>query len=493
MTCNALWFRLLRWQIVMFAVCLSTLAAVAFAAPPTPAEALLERAEKAMGTEQLKAVQFIAQGTGYAIGQSFDPGKPWPRMKYPAYALLADFEHAALREEIVRERTDVTGGPHGTGEQRLTQFLRDQSAWNMLGPIPVPAPWTVTERISTLWSTPHGALKAARRHSATLKLQGVRTLAFTQAGQFQSVVQLATNFQVQEVRTTVPHPVLGDTLVVTRYSNYSTFEGLPHPGRIVQTWGGYPALDLSIEQVQVNPPFEITIPDRARNAPERVQPELLAPGVWLLAGASHHSVAIAMKDHVLLVDSPVSDARAIAITETMAKLTPDKKIAYVINTHPHFDTLGGLRGMVAQGAQLMAAESSRATLARALGGSHRIAPDSLSQASAQLRTLPGITGISGKSVLSDGERKVEIYPIQGSLHARGMLMVYLPAEKLLIQSDAYTPGPPFSAPPSVPQAAHTNLLANMERLKLQVERIVPLRGRVVPVADLYLAVGRAAP
>ena len=482
MTCKAIWFRLLRWQIVMFAVCLSTLAAVAFAAPPTPAEALLERAEKAMGTEQLKAVQFIAQGTGYAIGQSFEPGKPWPRMKYPAYALLADFEHAALREEIVRERTDVTGGPPGTGEQRLTQFLRDQSAWNMLGPIPVPAPWAVTERISTLWSTPHGALKAARRHSATLKLQGVRTLAFTQAGQFQSVVQLATNFQVQEVRTTVPHPVLGDTLVVTRYSNYSTFEGLPHPSRIVQTWGGYPALDLSIEQVQINPPFEITIPDRARNAPERVQPEELAPGVWLLAGASHHSVAISMKDHVLLVDSPVSDARAIAITEAMAKLTPNKKITYVINTHPHFDTLGGLRGMVAQGAQPIAAESSRGFLTRILAGSHRIATTPL-----------GITGISAKKVLTDGLRLVEIHPLQGSLHAKGMLMVYLPAEKLLIQTDAYTPGPPFSAPPSVPQALHSNLLENIERLQLQVERIVPLRGRVVPLADLYRAVGRTAP
>jgi glyoxylase-like metal-dependent hydrolase (beta-lactamase superfamily II) len=204
-------------------------------------------------------------------------------------------------------------------------------------------------------------------------------------------------------------------------------------------------------------------------------------------------VAIAMKDHVLLVDSPISDARARAIADTLTQQVPDKKIAYVITTHPHFDTLGGLRGMAARGADIIAAESSRALLARMLASKHRIAPDALSQADANPGATTRITGVTEKSVLSDGERQVEIYPLQGALHAKGMLMVYLPAEKLLIQSDAYTPGPPFSTPPSVPQAAHINLLANIERLQLQVDRIVPLRGRVVPLADLYRAVGRVAP
>ena len=69
-------------------------------------------------------------------------------------------------------------------------------------------------------------------------------------------------------------------------------------------------------------------------------------------------------------------------------------------------------------------------------------------------------------------------------------MVYLPQEKLLVQVDAYTPGPPFSAPPTTPQPAHQNLMAHIERLKLDVERIVPLRGRVVPIAELLRAVGR---
>jgi hypothetical protein len=35
-----------------------------------------------------------------------------------------------------------------------------------------------------------------------------------------------------------------------------------------------------------------------------------------------------------------------------------------------------------------------------------------------------------------------------------------------------------------------NLVQNMERLNLQVERIQPLHGRVVPVSELYAQIGR---
>ena len=45
----------------------------------------------------------------------------------------------------------------------------------------------------------------------------------------------------------------------------------------------------------------------------------------------------------------------------------------------------------------------------------------------------------------------------------------------------------------MPNANHVSLVANIERLKLPVERILPLHGRMVPLAELYTAVGRPAP
>ena len=50
--------------------------------------------------------------------------------------------------------------------------------------------------------------------------------------------------------------------------------------------------------------------------------------------------------------------------------------------------------------------------------------------------------------------------------------------------------PPEPAPPPVPNANHVNLVQNIERLGLDVDRILPLHSRVVPMSELLAAVGR---
>ncbi|HYT85214.1 MAG TPA: hypothetical protein VEK81_02155, partial [Burkholderiales bacterium] len=78
-------------------------------------------------------------------------------------------------------------------------------------------------------------------------------------------------------------------------------------------------------------------------------------------------------------------------------------------------------------------------------------------------------------------------------HNAGFLMAYLPKEKLLIEADAFTPGPPNSPPPAQANPNHLSLVANLGRLKLPVDKILPLHGRVAPLADLYAAVKAPMP
>ena len=59
-----------------------------------------------------------------------------------------------------------------------------------------------------------------------------------------------------------------------------------------------------------------------------------------------------------------------------------------------------------------------------------------------------------------------------------MLMAYLPAERLLIEVDAFSPGGTYH-----PYAA--NLLGHVERLKRRVDRIVPLHGTIAPMAHWW--------
>ena len=244
-----------------------------------------------------------------------------------------------------------------------------------------------------------------------------------------------------------------------------------------------------MKEVQPNAPADIALPDVVRNATERVTTEKVADGVWFVAGASHNSVAIVMKDHIVLVETPLGDFRMGPVFEQVKKLAPGKPIRYVVNSHNHFDHSGGLRTAVAEGATIITHARSKSYFERAFANPNKLNPDRLAKSGkkAKFRT------VNEKLVLSDGTRSVELHHLHGSKHVDTFLMAYLPKEKLLIEADAFTPGPPKAPPPAQPNHNHVNLVENLERLKLSVDRILPLHGRIVPLAELYATAGKAMP
>jgi len=86
-----------------------------------------------------------------------------------------------------------------------------------------------------------------------------------------------------------------------------------------------------------------------------------------------------------------------------------------------------------------------------------------------------------------------VHRIAGGPHSDSFVMVYLPKERLLIEADAYTPAAPDTPPPAMANANNVNLVDNIERLKLSIDRILPLHGRVVPVSELYTFTQRQMP
>ena len=74
-------------------------------------------------------------------------------------------------------------------------------------------------------------------------------------------------------------------------------------------------------------------------------------------------------------------------------------------------------------------------------------------------------------------------------HAATMLLGYLPQEKVLVEADVYTPAP-AGAPAGAVVRESVNLYENIERLKLDVQQITPLHGRLVTIADLRQAIGK---
>jgi glyoxylase-like metal-dependent hydrolase (beta-lactamase superfamily II) len=256
--------------------------------------------------------------------------------------------------------------------------------------------------------------------------------------------------------------------------------------RIRQDQAGYPVLDLAVQDVQPNAGGDVVVPDAVRNFAERVSADKVAEGVWFLAGGSHNSVLVEARDHLILVEAPLYDGRALAVIAKAKELVPGKPIRHVVNSHHHFDHAGGLRAAAAEGATLVTSAMAKPYFERLFAQPNRVAPDALARSGRAV----SIVGVDGKLMLGDADRAVEVHEMQGSIHSLGFLMVWLPKERLLIQADAYTPGPAGAPPPPVPNANNVNLVANIERLKLDVDRILPLHSRVVPVAELYAAIGR---
>jgi len=481
------------------------LALASLAIPPARAQdvgATIKAAEYALGMirgprriDAINTLEYWGAGYSYAFGQSYRPGGPWPAFQVTYHASLS-YAVPAMRVDITRSNPDGLvqggGGLPLAAPQRQIQVVSGEFAWNeptpgaglIAGTTATPAPGSAGDRLLQLWTTPFGVLKAAERAGASAKvsLEGSATvISFPLAGTPVKVT-LNANKQVERVETRAENPVLGDTITETTYTDYKDLGEIASdvlfPSRIVQKQGGFPVLELTITKTDPNNPYLVfPVPEMVEKAPQRPAPVKveslkIADGVWYLTGGTHHSVAVEFKDYIALVECPQNDERALAVIDTVKKTIPKKPVRYVINTHHHFDHAGGLRACAAQGATLITEAENQPYYEKIW------APEK-----------PAIEAVTGKRVLTDGTRTLELHHLQGSNHAAAMLVGYLPKEKVLIEADVYNPAA-ADAPSGPVVKESVNLYDNIKRLKLDVRRIAPLHGRLVTIDDLQRAIGQ---
>jgi glyoxylase-like metal-dependent hydrolase (beta-lactamase superfamily II) len=172
--------------------------------------------------------------------------------------------------------------------------------------------------------------------------------------------------------------------------------------------------------------------------------------------------------------------------EKVQEIIPNKPIKYVINSHVHFDHTGGIRTFVDAGAIIVSPDIDKPYLEKAWAALHTLNPDRLEKS----RKAAKFETYANDFTLADGSRKIEIHKILRNGHSDDLQLIYLPAEKVLIEADAYTPAAPNTPTPSTPNPYTVNLYENIQRLKLDVAQIAALHGPgVVTLADLRTAPG----
>jgi glyoxylase-like metal-dependent hydrolase (beta-lactamase superfamily II) len=456
---------------------------------------VINSATKALGCESLKTIEYSGSGYDFAIGQAPSPGAPWPKFNDKTYTRVINFETPASR--MSRIRTQFENPPRGGGQQPI---VGEQQQNQLIAP---GTPQAAGLPDDLAMSLPYGFLRvAAASRDATVKTQSINgkkyTLITFSAGNKAPMTGYFNEQNILErVSTKIDNNVLGDMVNETVFTDYKNFSGLKFPTHIVQSQGGFPVLDLSITDVKPNAPADIENPQAkgkgtgATPAPPAITSEKLGDGMYLILGG-YAAIAADFTDYIVIVEGPQNDQRAEQIITEAKRLIPNKPIRYVVNTHAHFDHAGGLRAFVAEGATVITYQTNKPYYEKVWANPHSITPDKL----AQNPKKPKFETMGEKKVLTDGTHVIELYHMTNFLHNDGMIIAYLPKEKILLEADAFNPpAQPITQTPTIISPYNQALKANIDRLKLDVTRIIPVHypadNRIITMTEFMKAIGNS--
>jgi glyoxylase-like metal-dependent hydrolase (beta-lactamase superfamily II) len=455
--------------LILFSLCAVTSA-------PKDAKSVVDDVSRAIGAAGLNTIQYSGSGVYSQFGQSYLPNGPYPRF-YVKYSRVVDFGKNISREEMVRSQFE--NPPRGGGGQPLYRDARGVTLSTEN------SPWGG----GAVALTPQGWVKAAMASNPTMKATKTKgkqltVISFTVRDKYKVNGYVDSQNLLEKVETWMPNPILGDTLIETDYSDYKDFGGVKFPMKISQKDGVFPVLDLTVSDVQPNAPANIDAPRPVQMA-THVESQKIADGVWYLAGTPDpNSMAVEFKDYVVIIESSVTEARALANMEEVKRLVPGKPIRYHINTHHHSDHAAGLRAFVVEGSIILTHEMNKPFYEKVvLKNPHTLEPDRFSQNPKPAKFI----WVKDKYVLTDGDRSLEVYTVPGAGHTANLLMSYLPKEKILFITDIFNQfgePRPNDPPPGIVTPYYAALGDNLKRLNLDVQQIAPSHGKGVVSADL---------
>jgi glyoxylase-like metal-dependent hydrolase (beta-lactamase superfamily II) len=498
-------------------------------------EPLLEAVAETIGEADLRCITFGGEGYNGAVGQTFENAVniDWPRPDgLHNYSRTIDWDSETSIETFEREPglTPASwkyglGWVSGTPTQqsrRQTHITRGEYAWHIDGdgdPVAVPPEIAEIYRLD-MWLNPHGFLKAARmpganpvafwrweqiekgRDGNVVEPVKMHVVAITMFGKYRVDATINPDNMIQRIKTTVNIPALGDFNIEHESINDVTVDGVQWPTRwhSHQGWDdnwqfyrrstGHNAYGGTFTDVEPNacdrPP---AVPRSVRNASfeTEVTVDEIADGVYRLGGHPANSYMVEFDDFVAVFEAPGDEERSLNVIEAIVRLAPGKPIRWVIVSHPHFDHIGGLRTYLHLGATYVAHMINIDFLNHdVLSYEPRtVKPDIVSLwPPTELAEGYNYEGVQENYVITDDARILRVNYVQPLSHVAGMLMAYLPQERIAFQSALFD----THEPPRASQLpAMQSLYNQVKRMGMDVEILAPVHGAPVPWRDFVEA------
>ena len=480
-----------RWSTLVL------VAALAGCSRATPEQQIVNDAAGALGgADRIRAVTTLVlrgDGTQYNLGQDVVPGASGQTFTVTGYTRTLDVAGGRARTELTRQPNFAFF--QGPAPQRQVAGLAGDVPYNVAanGTATRAAGTALADRQMELLHHPVTAVRAALAEGATLsnpRAENGQSMVdvTTASGQMFTLAIDATTKLPTMVSHAADNTNLGDVVISTTFADYQDVGGLQLPARLTVKTDAFTTAEYRLAMQSVDADAgDLAAPEAARSAPAPAGPapvmttaEVIAPGIWLIGGGSHHSLLVEFNDHLMLIEAPQNEVRTLAAIAKARETVPGKPLTQLVNTHHHFDHSGGLRAAISEGLTIITHEGNRAFVEEIAKRPHTLVPDALQKAPKPA----SVEAISGELALTDGTMTVNLYPVTGA-HSETMLMAYFPRQRILVEVDVYTPG-------AAAQSFAGQFLQDVRARNLQVDRIVPLHGAAAPFAQLVKEAAPAA-
>jgi glyoxylase-like metal-dependent hydrolase (beta-lactamase superfamily II) len=470
---------------IVVVICYSLFVLSVACTPKPPEQQFLDDALKAVGgrdkIEKVKTIAIEGTGVNYNLGQDIKPDAATQQFAVTGYMRKIDVEQGRQRVE----QTRTPKFPYFQGQQPQTQILGlDGDVAFNTGPQGNPArvsPAAERDRRLEFMQHPVTALRAAV--SPGTQLSNVRTVGNVRQADFvfrdrQWTMTIDAAGLPLSISNRSYHPNLGDVVVTNTFAQYDDVNGLKMPKTITTKIDDFTTSEIVVTKQFVDADLGDIAAPQSVLAPVAVPaPNVtvtpVAKGVWFLAGQSHHSVLVEFADHLMLIEAPQSEARTLAVIAKARETAKNKPLTHLVTTHHHFDHTAGMRAAIAEGMIVITQTGNREWVDAMARRPHTLQPDLLAKKSARLY----VETVDEEKEYKDNFGEVRLFHVAGNPHSDTMLMAYLPQHRMLVEVDAFSPGAAVN-----PYAA--NLLENIQKRDLRVDKIVPLHGAIVPFAEL---------